>query len=232
MMKYLALTCVTIVSLFHSIVFAQKINFTTPKSFQVGDLLDSNFKKNNIITEFGFGKAGGLFGRIPGGNAGRDIVMNFETSFKIGFFPTKRLQVGWDFSPNFCVSNQGMEGFRWSTGPFLRYYFPFYRVDRKNQLKSPVALYLFFNYYLGQYNPIVLDRPFDSRFTTGFSIGIGFSFKLSRHFILNIEMGPRYDFLASEFESNKIATLFKVSLSYSFPTKAEIAQKKFQKLHR
>ncbi len=202
----------------------------TNKTFIVGHLLDSAMQKNHIHTEFSFGKAGGLFSH-PGPYNGRSIVMNFETSFKVGFFPVKKLLVGWDFSPQFSVSDKGFEGFRWSTGPFVRYYFPLYRITKKNELKSPVALFVFFNYHLGQYNPMVLDRPFDGRFTHGFSLGLGLTFKLKKNLCLNMEFGPRYDFLSEEFSHSGLSYLFKIGLSYSFATKKDIANKKYKKIN-
>lgn len=209
--------------------FAQKINVTANRTIVVGHLLDSALQKNHIHTEFSFGKVGGIFS-TPGPYFDRSIVMNFETSFKAGFFPVKKLLIGWDFTPQFSVSDFGLEGFRWHTGPFVRYYVPFYRVTKKNELKSPVALFFSFNYYLGQYNPMLLNRPFDSRFTTGFSLGMGFTFKLKKNLCLNIEFGPRYDFFAPEFANSRLSYFFKIGLSYSFPSKIDQAKKKYSKI--
>lgn len=214
-----------------AVLFSQKTTTTTNRTFQVGYLIDSTIKKNQIFTEFGFGKASGLFGHPPMlGN--RSLVIDLETSFRVGFFPARKLLIGMDFSPRFTFSDLKMEGFRWSAGPFLRYYFPIYRVTKRNELKSPLAFYVFFNSYFGQYNPIVLDRPFDPRFTAGFSVGVGLSVRLKRNLCLNIEIGPRYDFFAAEFANQRLSTLFKISLSYSFPTKKETALKKYNRINK
>lgn len=202
----------------------------TNKTFTVGHLLDSAMQKFHIHTEFSFGKAGGLFSP-SGPYLDRSLILNVETSFKVGVFPVKRFLVGWDFSPQFSISDLGFEGFRWSTGPFVRYYFPLYRITKKNELKSPLALFVFFNYHVGQYNPMIINRPFDGRFTHGFSTGIGLTFKLKKNLCLNMEAGPRYDFLSGEFSHSGLSYLLKIGLSYSFASKKDIADKKYRKIN-
>ncbi len=215
-------------------LLAQKTTVYRLDTFKVGHLMDTALQKNHIYTEFSLDLLRKKFFVQPmsGIDDGRDLSMMLVPSFKVGFFPVKRLLIGWDFTPQIAISNLGVEGFRWSTGPFIKYYFPFYRINKHKELKSPFALYVFFNYNFGQYNPIVLDRSFDTRFTTGFAIGIGFQFKLSKNLCLIVEFGPRYDFFADEFESARFTQLFKIGLNYSFPSKLDKAQRKYKRIHR
>ena len=196
----------------------------------VGHLIDTAIQKNYIYTEFSFGFPGRAIASQQVITGGRDFALTLETNFKVGFFPVNRLLVGWTFTPYLTFSNLGIEGFRWSTGPFIRYYIPFYQVKRKNKkLTSPFAMYFHFNAHFGQFNPIVFDRPFDSRFTAGISGGMGFIFKINKNFNINIEFGPRYDFLSSEF-SGKFSFPVTVGFNFSFPTKKDHADKKYKQI--
>lgn len=216
--------------------FAQRVHQTESPyqkhTIRVGHLLDSAYKKFNIYTEASFGRVGGLFSAWPSYmNNGRSLVIPLELNFKAGFFPAKKLLVGIDFSPQLLITNRGVEGFRWSAGPFIRYYFPVYTV-RKGYLRSPVAFYVLFQYHLGQYNPMIVGAQFNKQFTHGFSAGAGLSIKLRQNLCLNIEFGPRYDFFSQGYEDRRLSYFFRVGLNYSFSTKREKQERKLEKMKR
>ena len=199
-------------------------------TFLVGHVVDSTIKKNNLYTEISFGPTGrNLVSNYDPLN-GRDFQATLETHFKVGFFPVNRLLVGWGFTPYITFSNLGVEGFRWSTGPFVRYYLPFYRIKRNKQISSPVSLYFFCNTYFGQFNPVVLDRPFDSRFTFGVAAGIGLHFQVNKNLSINLELGPRLNVMSEEFGGVQVTTLLNLGINFGFDTRKDKQLKKLSKM--
>jgi hypothetical protein len=142
-----------------------------------------------------------------------NVTSVFAPKLNLGFYPVKRLNLGWGFNPYFLINHSPDAPAIWNTGPYIKYYIP---LLKRKTCRHWFAFYPYAQYYFGNMNfDTLASRP---HLTQSISVGTGMNFRLYKYFSMHIELGARIfpnDYNASYW----INVDGGIGINYSIPTK-------------